>query len=134
MNDHTAFQSITVLVVEDEAFSLRFVGHILKSLGVAGTIGAGTGSEALEILEKSEMPIDLVISDIEMPVMDGYELVRRIRYGIVPKYKDIPILMLTGQDTEKNVNKARIHKINGFIVKPPTADLLEIHMKKALGL
>jgi len=75
----------------------------------------------------------LVISDIEMPEMDGYELTRRIRYGTVPQYKDIPILILTGQDTDTNVKKARIHKIDGFIVKPPKKDQLEILLKKSLG-
>ena len=134
MKDGTAFQSVTVLVVEDEPFSLRFVGRVLQILGVAGVIEAGNGCIALELLENSETPIDLVISDIEMPEMDGFELVRRIRYGTVPKYKDVPILMLTGQDTEDNVKKGRIHKIDGFIVKPPKADTLEVHMRKALGL
>ncbi|MDP6564017.1 MAG: response regulator [Alphaproteobacteria bacterium] len=128
------FGSVTVLVVEDDAFSLRFIGRILESLDVAGVISAGNGVEALEILQGTESPIGLVISDIEMPDMDGYELVRRIRYGTVPQYKDIPMLMLTGQDTDDNVKKAQIHKIDGFIVKPPKASAIEIHMKKALGL
>ena len=102
MKDGTAFQSVTVLVVEDEGFSLRFVSRILQALGVAGVIGAGNGCAALELLKNSETPIDLVISDIEMPEMDDFELARRIRYGTVPKYKDVPILMLTGQDTSYN--------------------------------
>ncbi len=134
MKDGAAFESVTVLVVEDEAYSLRVVSRILQTLGVAGVIGAGNGCEALEFLENSETPIDLVVSDIEMPEMDGFELVRRIRYGTVPQYKDVPILMLTGKDTEENLMKARIHNIDGFIVKPPNADTLEIHMRKALGL
>jgi len=66
--------------------------------------------------------------------MDGYELARRIRYGTVPRYKDIPVLMLTGQNTEDNAQKARIHKIDGYIIKPPKVDVLETHIKKALGL
>lgn len=134
MNDGTDFGSVTVLVVEDEAFSLRFVTRVLEKLGVASVVGAENGTQALDVLEKSETQIDLVISDIEMPEMDGFELVRRIRYGTVPQYKDVPVLMLTGQDTEDNVNKGRFHKINGFIIKPPKADLMAIHMKKALGL
>jgi len=134
MNDDTDFSSVNVLVVEDEAFSLRFVGRVLEKLGVASVVGAENGEQALEMLENAETPIDLVISDIEMPEMDGFELVRRIRYGTVPQYKDVPILMLTGQDTEDNVKKGRFHKIDGFIIKPPKPDLMSIHMKKALGL
>lgn len=134
MKDDADFGSTSVLVVEDEAFSLRFVTRILEALGVASVVGASNGEEALELLENSETPIDLVISDIEMPEMDGFELVRRIRYGTVPQYKDVPILMLTGQDTDENVKKGRFHKIDGFIIKPPKADIMAIHMKKALGL
>lgn len=134
MSDGTDFGSVNVLVVEDEAFSLRFVSRVLEKLGVASVVGAENGAEALKVLENSETPIDLVISDIEMPEMDGFELVRRIRYGTVPQYKNVPVLMLTGQDTEDNVNKGRFHKINGFIIKPPKPELMSIHMKKALGL
>ncbi len=134
MNDKNIFNSVTVLVVEDEEFSLRFVTRILDVIGAGSITTATNGAEALALLEESENPIDLIISDIEMPEMDGYELVRRIRYGTVPEYKDVPILMLTGQDTDDNVKKARIHKISGFIVKPPKAEIMAIHMKNALGL
>jgi two-component system chemotaxis response regulator CheY len=134
MNESNIYNSLTVLVVEDEAFSLRFVSRILQKIGVSQVLEARNGVEALELMENPDNHIDLVISDIEMPEMDGYELVRRIRYGTVPQYKDVPVLMLTGQDTEDNVQKARIHKIDGYIVKPPKVDQLEAHMKRALGL
>jgi len=134
MNDASAFKSVTVLVVEDEEFSARFVARVLGKIGIESVVNAANGAEALALLESAEPAIDLVISDIEMPEMDGYELVRRIRYGAVPQYQAIPILMLTGQDTDKNVEKARIHKINGFIVKPPKVEDLERRMLDALGL
>lgn len=127
-------KSINLLVVEDEEFSARFLGRILEKIGIVSVLIAANGAEALKILETAEPSIDLVISDIEMPEMDGYELVRRIRYGMVPQYKAVPILMLTGQDTDKNVDLARIHKIDGFIVKPPKAEDLERRILKALGL
>ena len=127
------FSSINVLVVEDEPFAQRFVTRILDAIGISSAVIAGNGVEALEILG-GEPDIDLIISDIEMPEMDGYELVRRVRYGTVPKFQGVPILMLTGKDTERNVQKAKIHKINGFIVKPPTVDVLKQHMRRALGI
>ncbi len=134
MPDVNIFKSLTVLIVDDEEFSLRFVSRILQKIGVSLVLEAGNGLEALGLMENKDNQIDLIISDIEMPEMDGYELVRRIRYGTVPQYKKIPVLMLTGQDTEKNIKKARIHKIDGFIVKPPKAVQLEIQMKQALGI
>ena len=72
------------------------------------------GAEAIDTLSNVRGFFDLVISDIEMPEMAWFELVRRIRYGVVPRYKDIPILMLTGHSTEGNVQKGKFHKIQGF--------------------
>ena len=76
----------------------------------------------------------MIYCDLEMPEMGGYEFIRRIRYGSVPKYKDVPILVLTGKDTEINVKKSRIYQINGFMVKPPRAAVLEKHIRQTLGL
>ena len=128
-----ALSKTTVLVVDDEAFALRLVTRVLEKLGVGAVVTAGNGNEAIAVLGDESQAIDLVISDIEMPEMDGWELARKIRYGVVPQYKEVPILMLTGQDTEDNVKKGRIHKIEGFIVKPPKADVLQSYLAKVLG-
>jgi CheY-like chemotaxis protein len=101
MAEKISFKSVNVLVVEDEEFSARFVTRILEELGVGRVATAGNGAEALEKLAAEPKNIDLVICDIEMPEMDGYEFVRRARYGTVSEYKKLPILILTGQDTEK---------------------------------
>ncbi|MBT3361129.1 MAG: response regulator [Rhodospirillales bacterium] len=134
MNEISVFSSLNVLVVEDEAFSLRFVLRILQKIGVSNVLDAANGAEALERLANADTRIDLVFSDIEMPEMDGYELVRRIRDGAVPEYKDVPVLMLTGQNIDDAEETARIHKIDGYIVKPPKPDQLEVHMRRTLGL
>ena len=134
MTEENNFKSINILVVEDEEFSQRFVMRILEKLGVGRIITAGGGAEALNKLAEDPKNIDLVICDIEMPEMDGYEFVRRVRYGTVPEYKKLPILILTGKDTDSNVEKARIHKIDGFIVKPATLEDLDRHIRRVMGL
>ena len=136
-NDSTksdVFSSVNVMVVDDEEFAQRFVTRILDMLGTGEVLTANNGADALEKLAETDVAVDLIISDIEMPEVDGYEFVRKVRYGVVPKYKDVPILILTGKDTDQNVQKARFHKINGFIVKPPNAEDLERNLRKALGL
>ncbi len=130
----TAFSSVNMLVLEDEDFAASFIGRVLDTLGVGKVITAVNGVAALDMLEHDRPDTDIFLCDLEMPEMGGYEFVRRIRYGAVPKYKDIPILVLTGGDTEKNVKKSRTHRINGFIVKPPKAVELEHHLRGALGL
>ncbi len=126
--------SVNVLVVEDEKFSQQFVTRILDSIGVASIVVAESGAKAIEHLNDEKSSIDLIICDIEMPGMDGFEFVRRLRYGDVSKYKDVPILMLTGVDTPRNVRRGRYHKIAGFLVKWPAEDTLRKHMLDALGL
>lgn len=128
------FNSLNVMIVEDESLAARLVELLLETLGVGNVVTAETGEAAIEKLGEGGLDIDLIISDIEMPGMDGYEFIRRIRYGAVPGVRDVPILVLTGKDTEKNVRRSRTHRISGFLVKPPTAESLEKHIREALGL
>ena len=67
-----------------------------------------------------------------MPEMSGYEFVCRLRYRTPPGYKDLPVLMLTGHDTSKNLSRARTHKIDSFLVKPATAYVLRRSIPDAL--
>jgi CheY-like chemotaxis protein len=119
------FKSLRVLLVDDEAFFQQIMVRLLFTLGVTNVEVAKNGQHALDVLASATVPISLVISDIEMPEMGGFELARRIRLGAVPKYKEVPILMLTGHSTEENLMKGRIHRIQGFIVKPTSADILK---------
>ena len=125
---------INVLIVEDQELAQRVTMRVLEGLGVNAIAVAENGAAAVEMLKDSDSRIDLVICDINMPEMSGFEFVRQIRLGAVPEVKNIPILMLTGEDTDENVTKGKYHRIDGFIVKPPTADSLRGHMMRALGL
>ena len=132
--NNDVFNSVNVMIVDDEEFAQRFATRILNSLGIGEVLTADNGADALNKLAETNIDIDIIISDIEMPEVDGYEFVRKVRYGTVSKYKNVPILILTGQDTDQNVQKASFHKINGFIVKPPSAKDIELKLRKALGL
>ena len=128
------FSSIKVMVVDDDEFSRKFVTRILEAIGVGHVVTAENGVEALSQLAETDADIDIIVCDIEMPEMTGYEFARRVRYGTVPRFKDVPILMLTGYATEKNVQRARTHKIDGFVVKPPSVDVLKVEIRHVLGL
>ena len=117
--------SVHILVVEDEAFSLEAIRKILNNIGATSVATASNCADALKLLEDADC-------DIEMPEMSGYEFVRMLRYGTVPRFKDLPVLMLTGHDTPKNLRRARTHKIDGFLVKPPKAESLRRGILDAL--
>ena len=131
---YNPLQSLNVMVVEDQDVAQAMLARVLKTMGVEQIVTAANGVEALSVLENAEPMIDLVICDINMPEMDGYEFVRRVRLGAVQGYQEVPILMLTGDDSDANVQSAKVHKIDSFIVKPANADTLRGQMLNALGL
>lgn len=127
------FTSLRVLVVDDEPFSQNLVTHVLEMLGISTIVAAENGLKALDAMRTAADEFNLLISDIEMPEMGGFELARKVRYGIVPRYKDIPILMLTGHGTQENVMKGRLHRIQGFVVKPPSIESMRRYIQRALA-
>ena len=132
MTDNT-FGSVKVMIVDNEAFSRKYLTRILEAIGIGAVETASSGADALAKLAEADADIDLVICDIEMPEMNGYEFVRRIRYGTVPRCRDVLILVLTGHPTEKNLQRAHTHKIDGFVTKPATVDLLKVQIRDLLA-
>lgn len=124
---------VNVLVVEDDTFVQKVISKILDNINVASVVVAGSGEEAFKHLGDADSSIDIVICDIEMPGMNGFEFTRRVRSGEVQKYKDVPILMLTAVDSDQNVRRGRFNKIDAFLIKPPTEEMLRGSMIRALG-
>ena len=122
----------SVMVIDDDPIVQQVVTRLLEGLGIGETLTADNGAEALEILEARENDLDLAICDVSMPEMDGYEFVRRLRYGAAPKFKDLPVLILTANDSEKSLQRARILKIDGFFVKPPSKTVLEKTIRRII--
>ncbi|MBF0251685.1 MAG: response regulator, partial [Alphaproteobacteria bacterium] len=87
-------QHATILIVDDDAFLRAMLERLLGQLKARAVVSAETGERALELLETHPDTIDLMICDIEMPGMTGFELARKVRYGVVERYRHPPILML----------------------------------------
>ena len=128
------YQPLTIMVVDDDDLGRKYLTTLLDGIGVGCVLAAGNGAEALRMLGETDADVDLVICDIEMPELNGFEFARRIRYGLIPRFKDLPILMLTGHTTEKHIEYAHTHKVSGMVEKPLTADFLKIEIKTVLGV
>jgi signal transduction histidine kinase/DNA-binding response OmpR family regulator len=102
----------TILVVEDHPDMSRFIADMLSKEYNIGL--ALNGLEALEVLKKEK--IDLIISDIMMPKMDGYQLLNRVKDN--DDYRSIPVLMLTALTNEANKLKALTLGVDDYIIKP----------------
>jgi len=105
--------SKTILVVDDADFIRRLISIILTIDGYT-VIEADNGKEALDILGKTR--VDIIITDLNMPVMDGIELVSVMRSE--PAYKHIPVVMLTSEFLESRKQKAFDSGINEWVPKP----------------
>jgi len=103
-----------VLVVDDSASMRALVSGTLKGLGFQ-TVEAGNGQEALECM-KTMRTVDLIITDLNMPVMDGITFVQNVRRLVALKY--VPVLLLTTETRTEHKEKAKAAGATGWLTKP----------------
>jgi len=123
-----------VLAVDDAEGMLEVLEGFLEEIGFGTVYTASSGAAALERLQAVDGKVDLIVTDIRMPEMNGYEFIRRVRLGAVPACKDVPILILTGYYSEDDRRQARLHRIQSYVLKPPTIDVVETEVRSVLGL
>jgi two-component system chemotaxis response regulator CheY len=118
----------TVLFAEDSPTMRRIISNSLRQVGFTDVIEAENGVDALEKL--AGRSVDLVVTDWNMPEMNGAELVTELRS--MPLYKDVPILMITTRGMQDDVMKAMQLGVNGYVVKPFTPDILQEKLKSMM--
>ncbi len=116
-----------VLVVDDSKVIREVVGFTLETDNYK-VFYAENGQEALQHLQHNS--IDLLITDLHMPVMDGNNLIKHVRK--LEKYKKMPILMLTTESKKAKKMEAKHAGATGWIVKPFVPDKLKAAIKKVL--
>lgn len=114
-----ALQGITVLVVEDDDEDRETTRRLLESVGARVTVAAG-GREGLAKLQH-EVP-DIVLCDIRMPDMDGFEFAERVRRE--PRYRHVRLIALTGLQSFADVQRTWSAGFDGHLGKPATAEAL----------
>jgi two-component system chemotaxis response regulator CheY len=112
-----------VMVVDDSAAIRKILNRVLRQTGMAiGTVHeAGDGQEALELLRAHK--IDLVLTDINMPKMDGLQLLSAMKAS--PQWNSIPVMMITTEGGETKVGEAVRLGAAGYVRKPFTADQIK---------
>lgn len=120
------FAPLNVLVVDDMPVIRRMLRQMLQHLGVKGDIEeAGDGQEAWEALQ--QRPFDLVVSDINMPRLNGLDLLRRLRAS--PQYQTTPFLMISGEVSEDIVAASAESEVDGYLLKPFKINSLESRLR-----
>lgn len=117
---------IKILVVDDFSTMRRIVKNILKQLGYENIEEAEDGAQAYNKLKSGNF--GFVVSDWNMPNMDGLELLKRVRSD--PELKGLPFLMVTAEAEKDKVIEAIKAGVSNYIVKPFTAEVLKEKMDR----
>ena len=125
-----AFKSqLKVLVVDDQRTSRMLINDALDQIGIRQISFAADGEEALKVMMTS--PSHVIISDFNMPKLDGLQLLKAIR--AFPATKKTPFFILTGRGDRELVQKAAGLGANNFLIKPLTAPVLLKTLETVLG-
>ena len=116
-----------VLIVEDNTELLRLMKRLLQPR--YHVLTANNGREALQLIQTNK--IDIVVSDVMMPEMDGYELTTHIKHNEIYSY--LPIILLTAKTTEEDQQKALLTGADGFITKPFKIRDLQLHIDNLIA-
>jgi two-component system chemotaxis response regulator CheY len=111
---------VRTLIVDDSTVMRKIVERALRQAGLDTMVvhEAGSGVEGLEVLRAK--PVDLILSDINMPSMDGLEFLRQLRaQNLAP---GVPVVMITTESSEEHVKQAILAGAQGYIRKPFTAE------------
>ncbi len=124
--EETLDKNMKILIVDDFSTMRRIIKNLLRDLGFNNTQEADDGSTALPMLQKSEF--DFVVTDWNMPGMQGIDLLKAIRAD--DSLKHLPVLMVTAEAKREQIIAAAQAGVNGYVVKPFTAATLKEKLDK----
>lgn len=120
-------KNLKILIVDDFSTMRRIVKNLLRDLGFTNTHEADDGARALPMLQ-NEGDYQFVVTDWNMPEMEGIDLLKAIRADV--KLKHIPVLMVTAESKRDQIIAAAHAGVNGYVVKPFTADILKDKLER----
>jgi len=122
---------MNILIVDDSATMRKIILRTIRQSGYAvdDVLEAGNGKEALEVVKNNK--VDLILTDINMPEMDGLELIEVLRAS--PETQNMPILVISTEGAEDIIEKAKILGVKGFVRKPFTPEKIGEALKQAAG-
>ncbi len=119
-------KNMKILIVDDFSTMRRIIKNLLRDLGFTNTEEADDGTTALPKLQSGKF--DLLITDWNMPGMQGIDLLKAVRAD--DNLATLPVLMVTAEQKREQIIEAAQAGVNGYIVKPFTAQTLKEKMEK----
>ncbi len=123
--------SYSILIVDDSALTRSVIKRTINMAGIvaAPIFEAGDGKAAVELLKHEK--IDLVLMDLNMPIMGGLEATRRIRDE--PEMKNVNIVIVSSESTAGRIDQLKQQGVQGYIKKPFTPEQIKCTIEKLLG-
>lgn len=118
-----------ILVVDDSSTMRRIIINTLNKLGYGEILEASNGREGIERLAAN--PVDLIVTDWNMPEMTGIEFIRAVRAN--DKTKGLPVLMVTTNAAKDDIVEALKAGVNNYVVKPFTPDTIKEKIEAVLA-
>lgn len=119
----------TILIADDSATMRAMVVATVEALGDYQIVEASSGFEALRLLPRDH--IDLILTDINMPDINGLELISYLRNN--PNYKNIPVFIISTEGSSKDIEKGKQLGADEYLVKPFSPDTLQQLIKRYLS-
>lgn len=114
-----------IVIIEDDTDDQEIILHVLESMGISNKpVFFNNGKEALDFLQNEDIHPFVILSDVNMPVMNGFELRKHISEDEHLRKKSIPFVFYTTTADQKAVSAAYDLTVQGFFVKPPDVNSL----------
>ena len=121
-----------VLVVEDEIFVRHVIEEALKQNETGQISSAANGYEALTVLQEAERKVDVILLDLNMPRMNGFEFIKKLRNELSPLLSKTPVIVISGRSDSEAHEKLEKLGVDLFLLKPITADHVVTRINAAM--
>ncbi len=119
-----------ILIVDDSRIMRRSIGKVAAEMGLE-VLEAENGADALSKLQNNSRDISLIVLDWNMPVMDGYQVLKKIRS--ISAFNQMPVLMATSDGVESDVKRALVAGATDYLIKPFTKEDIKARIAKLIA-
>ncbi len=121
-----------LLVVDDDVFARDLIIRILKEIDTGQISSADNGYEALTVLQEDQWRVDVILLDLEMPRMNGYEFIKKLRNEFEPPLSETPVIVISGHSDKQALDRTNELGVGLFLLKPITIDQVVTRINAAM--
>ena len=125
-------RKLHVLVVEDQEYVRHVITEILKEKGTGLVSAARDGYEALRALRQAEQKVDVILLDLEMPRLNGFDFIKKLRDDSSSLISKTPVVVITGLSHREALDRVGELGVKLFLIKPITADQVITRINAAM--